>query len=110
MAKGCYIVKWIWLSNLCDDILGSGLSDYSLYLDCTKLVCTYDVNMYSYLYSLTIALDLLSVFEGRELDPVLGKRFKDEVLSQGALRPSHDSVVAFLGREPDMTSLLKVVQ
>ena len=96
--------------NLCDDILGSGLSDYSLYLDCTKLVCTYDVNMYSYLYSLTIALDLLSVFEGRELDPVLGKRFKDEVLSQGALRPSHDSVVAFLGREPDMTSLLKVVQ
>jgi thimet oligopeptidase len=62
------------------------------------------------MYSLSIALELLSVFEGRELDPVLGKRFKDEILSQGAMRPSLESVVKFLGREPDMTAFIKSVQ
>lgn len=96
--------------TICDDILGGGLSENNLYTESQNLFFGYDVGQYRYMYSLSIALELLSVFEGRELDPALGKRFKDEVLSQGALRPSHDSVVAFLGREPDITSFLKVVQ
>jgi Zn-dependent oligopeptidase len=96
--------------NICDDILGGGLSENNLYVECQKLFFGYDVGQYRYMYSLSIALELLSVFEGRELDPVLGKRFRDEILSQGALRPSLESVVKFLGREPDMTAFLKIVQ
>ena len=96
--------------NICHDILGGGLSENNLYVECQKLFFGYDVGQYRYMYSLSIALELLSVFEGRELDPVLGKRFRDEVLSQGALRPSLESVVKFLGREPDMTAFLKIVQ
>ena len=96
--------------NICDDILGGGLSDNNLYVECQKLFYGYDVGQYRYMYSLNIALELLSVFEGRVLDPVLGKRFRDEILSQGAMRPSLESVVKFLGREPDMTAFLKIVQ
>ena len=96
--------------NICDDILGGNISENNLYTESQNLFNGYDVGQYRYMYSLSIALELLSVFEGRELDSDLGKRFKDEVLSQGALRPSHDSVVAFLGREPDINSFLKIVQ
>jgi Zn-dependent oligopeptidase len=88
--------------NLCNDILGSNLSEHNLYLNVLDRIGGYDVKVYSYLYSQVIALELLSVFEGRELDPELGKRFRDEVLSQGAVRPSYESVVKFLGHEPSM--------
>jgi Zn-dependent oligopeptidase len=96
--------------NIYDKILGGGLSDKNLYVECQPMFSGYDVQYYRYMYSLSIALELLSVFEGRELDPVLGKRFRDEILSQGALRPSLESVVKFLGREPDMMAFLKIVQ
>lgn len=74
------------------------------------LVGGYDAGYYGYMYSLAFAKDLFSAFKGKELDPVLGQRFKDMVLSQGSIRPSLESVVAFLRREPDMTAFIKSIQ
>jgi len=74
------------------------------------LVGGYDAGYYGYMYSLAFAKDLFSAFKGKELDPELGQRFKDIVLSQGSIRPSFESVVEFLGREPDMTAFIKSIQ
>ena len=74
------------------------------------IVGGYDAGYYGYMYSLAFAKDLFREFKGRELDPALGQRFKEDVLSQGSIRPSLDSIVAFLGRAPDMTAFIKSIQ
>lgn len=74
------------------------------------IVGGYDAGYYGYMYSLAFAKDLFSEFKGRELDPALGQRFKKEVLSQGSIRPSLDSIVAFLGRAPDELTFIKSIQ
>jgi Zn-dependent oligopeptidase len=76
----------------------------------SHLVGGYDAGYYGYMYSLAFAKDLFIAFKGKELDPVLGQRFKDAVLSQGSIRPSLESVIAFLGREPDMTTFIKSLE
>jgi thimet oligopeptidase len=74
------------------------------------LVGGYDAGYYGYMYSLAFAKDLFRAFKGRELDPELGQRFKEMVLSQGSIRPSLESVVSFLGREPDMMAFINGLQ
>ena len=74
------------------------------------LVGGYDAGYYGYMYSLAFAKDLFRAFKGRELDPELGQRFKEAVLSQGSIRPSLESVIAFLGRQPDMMAFINGLQ
>ena len=74
------------------------------------LVGGYDAGYYGYMYSLAFAKDLFRAFKGREMDPELGQRFKEAVLSQGSIRPSLESVIAFLGREHDMMAFINGLQ
>ena len=60
----------------------------------------YDAGYYGYMWALVFAKDCFTSFKGRETDPVIGKRFKETVLSYGSSRPSIDSLREFLGREP----------
>jgi Zn-dependent oligopeptidase len=64
------------------------------------LMCGYDAGYYGYMWALVFAKDCFTSFKGREIDPVIGKRFKETVLSYGSSRPSLDSLREFLGREP----------
>ena len=61
----------------------------------------YSAMYYTYLWSLSIAKDLFERFEGRLLDPELGKQYVDEVLVPGGSKDAVELVQAFLGREPN---------
>ncbi len=70
----------------------------------------YQAGYYSYLYSEVIAADIFSVFE-REgiLNPQIGKRYIDCVLSKGGSVDENEQVKQFLGREVQMDAFLKSI-
>jgi thimet oligopeptidase len=54
---------------------------------------------YTYLWSLVIAKDLFAQFDaGNLLDPVIARRYRDEILAPGGSRDAADLVESFLGR------------
>ncbi|HSI57686.1 MAG TPA: M3 family metallopeptidase [Ideonella sp.] len=59
----------------------------------------YAAGYYGYLWSLVVAMDLRTAFAADRLDPAVGKRYRDKVLSQGGQRPPEQLVRDFLGRE-----------
>ncbi|MDP2004607.1 MAG: M3 family metallopeptidase [Rubrivivax sp.] len=60
----------------------------------------YAAGYYGYMWSEVMALDMLSAFEGRLMDPQVGRRYRDLILSRGGERPPEAMVEAFLGRKP----------
>jgi len=59
----------------------------------------YAAGYYGYLWSQVLALDMASRFRGGHmLDPALGRRYRDDVLSQGGQRDPKLMVESFLGR------------
>lgn len=72
----------------------------------------YDAGYYGYAWSLVYAKDLFTKFkEGNLLNQKIGIQFRDEILAQGSIRDSLESIKIFLGREPNneafITSLLE---
>ena len=62
----------------------------------------YSAVYYTYEWSLGIAKDMFSAFnKDNLLDPVIARRYRDEVLRPGGTRPARESVKAFLGRDYD---------
>jgi thimet oligopeptidase len=61
----------------------------------------YAAGYYGYMWSEVLALDMLSPFKDDMLDPKVGARFRDDVLSQGGQMEERDMVRNFLGREPN---------
>jgi thimet oligopeptidase len=59
----------------------------------------YGAGYYGYLWSLVVALDLRTAFGTDKLDAAVGKRYREQVLSQGSQRPPQDLVRSFLGRD-----------
>lgn len=59
----------------------------------------YGSGYYGYLWSLVVAMDLRTAFAADRLDPAVGKRYRDTVLSQGGQRPPEQLVRDFLGRD-----------
>ncbi len=60
----------------------------------------YAAGYYGYMWSQVLALDMLTPFEKNMLDPRVGKRYLDTILSQGAQQEESAMVRRFLGREP----------
>jgi thimet oligopeptidase len=70
----------------------------------------YDAAYYGYLWSLSIAQDMVSVFEAspdKFLDEKIGRRLRDEVYGAGASRDVTESVEKFLGRKQSTKPFLK---
>jgi len=59
----------------------------------------YGAGYYGYLWSLVVAMDLRTAFAADRLDPAVGKRYRETVLSQGGQRPPEQLVRDFLGRD-----------
>ena len=55
---------------------------------------------YGYMWSLVIALDLLTPFKKNMLDPNVGMRFRNAILAQGGQVEEMQQVRNFLGRDP----------
>lgn len=66
----------------------------------------YDAGYYAYLWSLVYAKDLFTRFIGNELDSNIGIEFRDQVLCQGSIRPSMESIKIFLQREPNENAFI----
>jgi thimet oligopeptidase len=65
------------------------------------LVGGYAAGYYGYMWSEVLALDMLSGFHGKLLDPVAGRRYRKTILENGGQRPPLELVEAFLGRKPN---------
>ncbi|MES2354359.1 MAG: M3 family metallopeptidase [Pseudomonadota bacterium] len=61
----------------------------------------YGAGYYGYMWSEVVALDMLSAYGNNLMNPTVGRRFRDTVLSQGGQAPAKDLVRRFLGREPN---------
>jgi oligopeptidase A len=68
----------------------------------------YAAGYYSYKWAEVLSADVYSLFEEHGgLNPNIGQRFWDEILSQGGSRPALESFIAFRGREPSIDALLR---
>lgn len=64
------------------------------------LVGGYGAGYYGYLWSLVLAMDLRGEFKADKLSPVVGARYRQQILGQGGQRSAPELVRDFLGREP----------
>jgi len=64
------------------------------------LVGGYAAGYYGYMWSEVLALDMLSGFGGKLLNPDAGRRYRKTILAAGGEKPPHALVEAFLGRAP----------
>lgn len=60
----------------------------------------YGAGYYGYMWSEVLALDMLSAFGGKLINPQVGARYLDKILSRGGERTGMEMVRDFLGREP----------
>ena len=68
----------------------------------------YAAGYYSYKWAEVLSADAYSAFEeGGVLNPAVGARFLDEVISAGGSRPALESFIAFRGRAPQIDALLR---
>lgn len=70
----------------------------------------YDAGYYGYLWSLVYAKDLFSKFKSNKLlDTELGVKLRNEVLSQGSIRKSMESIKIFLERDHTSDEFIKSI-
>jgi len=70
----------------------------------------YDSGYYGYMWSKVYAEDMFSRFKAEGvLSPVLGKRYRTEILEKGSSRDEMESLKAFLGREPNEDAFLESI-
>lgn len=60
----------------------------------------YAAGYYGYMWSEVIALDMLSRYHGKLMDPEVGHMYRKTILSRGSEMKGKDLVKAFLGRPP----------
>ena len=69
----------------------------------------YAAGYYSYKWAEVLSADSYAAFEeaGNPFDPVVGKRFLDEIIAAGGARPALENFRAFRGRDPQVDALLR---
>lgn len=68
----------------------------------------YAAGYYSYLWAEVLEADVFGLFEqGGVLSARLGDKLRRDILAAGTMRPGLDSFRAFMGRDPDVRSLLR---
>jgi len=70
----------------------------------------YGAGYYGYLWSLVVAMDLRTAFEADKLDAAVGKRYREQVLGQGAQKPAPELVKDFLGRESNSQAFFEYLK
>ena len=64
------------------------------------IVGGYGAGYYGYMWSEVLALDMLSVYGKNLMNPAVGRRFRELILSKGGQKPAAEMVREFLGRDP----------
>jgi len=73
------------------------------------IVSGYAAGYYGYMWAEVLALDMLSAFGGNVMDPVVGRRFRREILSRGGEEPANVIVERFLGRPVSADAFFKEI-
>jgi len=73
------------------------------------IVSGYAAGYYGYMWAEVLALDMLSAFGGNVMDPVVGRRFRRDILSRGGEEPAKHLVERFLGRPVNADALFKEI-
>jgi thimet oligopeptidase len=73
------------------------------------LVGGYAAGYYGYMWSEVMALDMLSAYGDKLLNPEVGRKYRDLILAQGGQRPPSELVQAFLGRAPNNEAFFKEI-
>jgi len=73
------------------------------------LMTGYAAGYYGYLWSEVLALDMLSGFHGKLMNPVDGQRYRADILSQGGQEPPERLVERFLGRAPNSEAFFQEI-
>lgn len=61
----------------------------------------YAAGYYGYMWSEVIALDMLSRYDGKLMNPEIGHQYRKAILSRGSEMKGNELVKAFLGRAPN---------
>ena len=61
----------------------------------------YAAGYYGYMWSEVLALDMLSRYEGKLMNPTTGRLYRQSILARGGEVSGADMVRQFLGREPN---------
>ena len=69
----------------------------------------YAAGYYGYMWSEVLALDMLSGFHGKLMNPADGKRYRTDILSQGGQEPPEQLVEKFLGRKSNSEAFFKEI-
>ncbi len=69
----------------------------------------YAAGYYGYMWAQVLALDMLSAFDGKLLDPAIGRKYRRVVLEPGGERPPQMLVVELLGRPANADAFYKEV-
>ncbi|MDR0578963.1 MAG: M3 family metallopeptidase, partial [Candidatus Accumulibacter sp.] len=69
----------------------------------------YAAGYYSYKWAEVLSADSYAAFEeaGGPFDPDVGRRFLDEIVAAGGVRPALENFRAFRGRDPQVDALLR---
>ena len=51
------------------------------------------------MWSQVLALDMLAAFDGKLMNPAVGRRYRETILSSGGQRKPQEMVESFLGRK-----------
>ena len=71
----------------------------------------YGAGYYAYLWSKVFAQDIYTLFKADGvISPVVGAKYRKEILEEGSERPEMDSLRAFLGREPSEEAFMRDVR
>ena len=69
----------------------------------------YAAGYYGYMWSEVLALDMLSGFHGKLMNPVDGRRYRTDILAQGGQQPPQQLVERFLGRKPSSDAFFREI-
>lgn len=73
----------------------------------THIATGYGAGYYSYLWSLVLAEDMRTAFEGKKLSPQVGRRYRETVLANGGQLPPAQLLQRFLGRPTDSRAFFR---
>jgi thimet oligopeptidase len=75
----------------------------------SHIASSYAAGYYGYMWAEVLALDMLSAFKGNLMDPAVGRRYRDTILSQGSQEEEMEMVRKFLGRAPSNKAFLEEI-
>ena len=69
----------------------------------------YGAGYYGYMWSEVMALDMLSRYGSKLMDPVVGMRYRQTILARGSEATGAEMVRAFLGRAPNSKAFFEEI-